>query len=63
VPGKPQSALHKALEDENQAIQDEVAKLSSRGTNRVVPGASHLIQEDKPQEVVRSIEEVLAQVK
>jgi pimeloyl-ACP methyl ester carboxylesterase len=63
VPGKPQSALNKALEDENKAIQDEVAKLSSRGTNRVVPGASHIIQEARPDEVVRSINEVLAQVK
>jgi hypothetical protein len=62
VPGKPQSALNKALEDENKAIQDEVAKLSSRGTNRVVPGAAHLIQDDRPDEVVRSISEILAQV-
>jgi pimeloyl-ACP methyl ester carboxylesterase len=63
VPGKPQSALNKALEDENKAIQDEVARLSSRGSNRVVPGASHIIQEARPDEVVRSINEVLAQVK
>ncbi|MFL6676263.1 MAG: alpha/beta hydrolase [Massilia sp.] len=63
IPGKPQSALNKALEDENNAIHDEVAKLSSRGTNRVVKGAGHLIQNDKPDEVVRSISEVLAQVR
>lgn len=63
VPGKPQSAMNKALEDENLAIQEEVAKLSTRGTNRVVPGAAHLIEEDRPDEVVRSIRAILAQLK
>lgn len=61
TPGKPQSALNKAVEAENKAMQDEVASLSTRGTNRVVPGASHAIHLDRPQAVVDAISEVLAQ--
>jgi pimeloyl-ACP methyl ester carboxylesterase len=63
VAGQADGALNKAVEDENKAIQDEVAQLSSRGTHRVVPGASHRIADDKPHQVVRSIHEVLAKLK
>ena len=62
-PGKPQSALNKATEDENFAIQKEIAALSTRGTQRVVPGASHVIHGDKPEAVVQAVLEVLKQVK
>lgn len=60
VPGKPQSALNKAMEDENLALHKEIAALSTRGSHRVVPGAGHLIQADKPEAVVQAVEEVLS---
>jgi pimeloyl-ACP methyl ester carboxylesterase len=63
VPGKPQSALNKAMEDENAAIQKETAALSTRGKQRVVPGAGHVIHADKPEAVADAVLEVLRQVK
>jgi pimeloyl-ACP methyl ester carboxylesterase len=63
IPGQPQSALNKALEDENLALQEEMARFSSRGSNRVVKGAGHLIEVDQPQAVVAAIDEVLAKLK
>lgn len=63
VPGKPQSGLNKAMEDENAAIQKEIAALSTRGKQRVVPGAGHVIHADKPEAVVDAVLEVLHQVK
>ena len=62
-PGKPQSALNKATEDENVAIQKEMAALSTRGKQRIVPGAGHVIHADKPEAVVQAVLEVLKQVK
>jgi pimeloyl-ACP methyl ester carboxylesterase len=59
VPGKPQSALNKAFENENRKMHKEVAALSRHGSERVVPGAGHIIQADKPQAVVKSVNEVL----
>jgi pimeloyl-ACP methyl ester carboxylesterase len=59
VPGKPQSALNKAMEDENAAIQKETAALSTRGRQRVVPGAGHVIHAEKPEAVVEAVLEVL----
>lgn len=63
VPGRPQSALNKAVEAENLAIQKEIAAFSTRGKLRVVPGAGHIIHANKPEAVVKAIEEVLAQIK
>jgi pimeloyl-ACP methyl ester carboxylesterase len=63
VPGKPQSALNKAMEDENLAIHKEIAALSTRGKQRVVPGAGHVIHADKPQAVVDAVLEVLNEAK
>ncbi|MTV37819.1 alpha/beta fold hydrolase [Duganella radicis] len=62
VPGQPQSALNKAFEDENYAVQKEFTKLSTRSTQRVVAGAGHVIQADKPEAVVDAVLEVLKQV-
>lgn len=62
VPGQPQSAMNKATEDENFAVQKEYLKLTTRGTQRVVPGASHVIQAEKPEAVVAAVLEVLKQV-
>jgi pimeloyl-ACP methyl ester carboxylesterase len=63
VPGKPQSALNKAMEDENAAIHKETAALSTRGRQRIVPGAGHVIHADKPEAVVDAVLEVLKQLK
>jgi pimeloyl-ACP methyl ester carboxylesterase len=63
VPGKPQSPLNKAMEDENAAIHKETAALSTRGKQRVVPGAGHVIHADKPDAVVDAVLEVLNDVK
>lgn len=63
VPGKPQSALNKAVEQENKSMQVEVAMLSKNGKTRVVSGAGHNIQEDKPGAVVKAVDEVLSLIK
>ena len=63
VPGQPQSAMNKATEDENFAVQKEYLKLTTRGAQRVVPGAGHVIHADKPEAVVAAVLEVLKQVK
>ena len=63
VPGKPQSALNKATEDENEKIHKEIASLSTRGRQRVVPGASHVIQAEQPAAVAQAVLEVLRQIK
>jgi pimeloyl-ACP methyl ester carboxylesterase len=63
VPGQPQSAMNKATEDENFAVQKEYLKLTTRGTQRVVPGAGHVIHTEKPQAVVDAVLEVLKQVR
>lgn len=62
IPAKRQSAMNKALEAENQAMLQEAAALSTRGTLRQVAGAGHVIHETKPMAVVDAIMEVLRQV-
>jgi pimeloyl-ACP methyl ester carboxylesterase len=59
IPGKPQSALNKAVEAENLAIQKEMAALSTRSSLHVVAGAGHIIQADKPRAVVDAVNEAL----
>ena len=44
-------------------MHDEMAALSSRGENRVVDGASHYIQIDRPEVVIDAVLEVLATVR
>jgi pimeloyl-ACP methyl ester carboxylesterase len=61
IPDQPQSATNKAIEDANFAVQKEYLKLTTRGTQRVVEGASHAIQAEKPQAVVDAVLEVLRQ--
>jgi pimeloyl-ACP methyl ester carboxylesterase len=63
VPDQPQSATNKAIEDANFAVQKEYLKLTTRGTQRVVAGAGHVIQAEKPEAVVAAVLEVLKQVK
>lgn len=62
IPGKPQSAMNKANEDENEKIHKEIAALSTKGKQRVIPGASHIIQFDQPAAVVQAVLEVLRQI-
>ena len=61
VPGRPPSALNKATEAEHLAMQKELAALSSRSTHRVVAGAGHIIQEDRPEAVVEAVDRILEQ--
>lgn len=63
IPDQPQSATNKAIEDANFAVQKEYLKLTTRGTQRVVGGAGHVIQAEKPQAVTDAVLEVLKQVK
>lgn len=63
VPGQPQSALNKAMEDENAKIHQEIAALSSKGQQRVIAGASHVIQAEQPAAVVEAVLDVLGQIK
>jgi pimeloyl-ACP methyl ester carboxylesterase len=59
VPGQPQSALNKAFEAENAAIGADLAKLSTSGAQRIVPGAGHVIQNFKPDAVAQAVFDVL----
>jgi pimeloyl-ACP methyl ester carboxylesterase len=63
VPDQPQSAMNRATEDENEKIHREIAALSSRGRQRVVPGAGHVIEQQQPVAVVQAVLDVLAQIK
>lgn len=60
-PGSPPTKMSMAAEQENDAMQREVANLSSRGNCKVVPGAGHDIAIDRPQAVIQAIREVLKQ--
>lgn len=60
-PGQPPSAMNLAAEAEVKAMHDEIAGLSTRGSNRIVPGAGHDIQIDKPDAVIGAIAEILAE--
>jgi pimeloyl-ACP methyl ester carboxylesterase len=51
------------MEIENAAIQKETAALSTRGRQRVVPGAGHVVHADKPEAVVDAVLEVLKQLR
>ena len=63
VPGQPQGEMNKATERDVMAMHDEIARLSTRGRNQLVPGAGHSIHVDKPQAVIDAINEVLGQVR
>jgi hypothetical protein len=44
-------------------MHDEVARLSSRGINRTIPGASHEIMLSAPQAVIDAVDEVVIKVR
>jgi pimeloyl-ACP methyl ester carboxylesterase len=41
------------------AMHDRMAQLSSRGVNRIIPGATHHIQQSRPQAVIAAVNEVV----
>jgi pimeloyl-ACP methyl ester carboxylesterase len=47
------------LQAEWSRMHDEIARLSTQGFNRLVPGATHYIHQDRPQAVVDAINEVI----
>ena len=59
IPGGPQSAMNKAVEESNQATLAEIAALSSRASLRKITGAGHIVHEDKPEAVVQAIKEMI----
>jgi pimeloyl-ACP methyl ester carboxylesterase len=62
IPGKPQSETNKAIEAANLELLTALARSSTRGEARVVPGACHEIQECRPQAVVTAVDEVLGRI-
>ena len=44
-------------------MHDETARLSARGVNRTVPGATHHIMLSVPQAVIDALNEVVAEVR
>ncbi|MBI2381788.1 MAG: alpha/beta hydrolase [Gammaproteobacteria bacterium] len=62
-PTKPLSAADLSLREARYALWaklgQETAKMSSRGINRIVQGAGHVIQLEKPEAVIDAIEDVL----
>lgn len=59
IPGQEPSATNKAIEAANKAMQDEVAALSTRGSNEVVADAGHAIHLEKPDAAVRAVQAAL----
>ena len=44
-------------------MHNEIAALSTRGRQRIVPGAAHYIQGDRPEAVIAAVSEVLTEVR
>lgn len=64
-PGAPQPSAEQARSalDPFGQVHAQMAALSRRGVHRVVEGSSHNIQQDKPQAVIDSIDEVVDEVR
>jgi pimeloyl-ACP methyl ester carboxylesterase len=62
IRGKPQSDTNKAIEAANLELLTTIARSSTRGDVRVVPGAGHEIQETHPEAVVTAVDDVLAKI-
>jgi pimeloyl-ACP methyl ester carboxylesterase len=60
-PGLSTSDRDKLLDIIKQ-MHGELAALSTRGVDRIVPGSGHYVQIDKPQAVIDAVSEVLAEV-
>ena len=70
VPSPADPSMPGATPEETEAVfkvwntmHDEMAALSTRGVNRVVPGASHYIQYEQPAVVIAAVQEVLEAVR
>ena len=63
IPGQPQSDANKAGEAANLALLVEVARSSTTGEVRVIPDAGHMIQQTRPDAVVRAVDELLARIR
>ena len=63
APGKPASALSVAVEHENTRMQQETAMLSTSGSIRIIPGASHAIHLDNPPAVAKAVLDTVARVR
>jgi hypothetical protein len=44
-------------------MHNEVAAMSTRGFNAIVPGAGHYVQYDRPQVVIDAVENVVSLVR
>jgi hypothetical protein len=44
-------------------MQEELAHLSTRGTQTVVKGSSHYIQIDKPEVVIATVRDIVTQAR
>lgn len=62
IPGMPKAVKDQlpAFHAEWVRAHDDIAALSSRGTNRQVPDATHYIQHDQPKAVIDAVDEVIA---
>jgi pimeloyl-ACP methyl ester carboxylesterase len=63
VPGRPPSDINKAIEAANLKLLTAVARSSTNGELRVVPDASHMIQETRPDAVAAAVDDVLSKVR
>ena len=61
IPGLSPAQLNTLLGIIKQ-MHGELAALSTRGVDRLVPGSSHYVQMDNPQAVIDAVEDVLSQV-
>ena len=55
IPGRPPSALNRAVERENAKMQQETASLSLFGRTVVIPQAGHAIHLDNPRVVIQQV--------
>ncbi len=62
APGVPPESVA-AMEAAWKAGHDEIAALSTRGVNEVVPNTGHYIQADQPQAVINAVRRVVTEVR
>ena len=63
IPGKPQSDTNKAIEAANLALLTELARSSTQGEVRIVAGAGHEIQAQRPDAVVTAVTDLVARIR
>jgi pimeloyl-ACP methyl ester carboxylesterase len=59
TPGPKESALSRAFEADNRALHKELAALSTRGSQRIVPDSHHIIADAQPAAVAGAVDELL----